>query len=57
MKHSTYTLTYCILAIQYNNKRLNRGQLHVVSSRNYDKKLHTIVCVWNLVMSVGGIFV
>ena len=24
MKHNTYTLTYCILAIQYNNNGLNR---------------------------------
>ena len=27
MKCNTHTLTYCMPTIQYNNKKLNRGQL------------------------------
>ena len=27
MKYNTHTLTYCMPTIQYNNKKLNRGQL------------------------------
>ena len=34
VSNETQYLYSDLLAIQYNNNRLNRGQLHVVSSRN-----------------------
>ena len=51
LKYHTYSLTYCMPMIQYINKKLNRGQLLWPA-----KKWWWISHVWNVVISVGGIF-
>ena len=51
LKYDTYTLTYCMPVIQYINKKLNRGQSLWPAA-----KWWWISHVWNVVISVGGIF-
>ena len=54
-----YNERHCIPVIQYNNKRLNRGQLLWPAACMLINKVNDDACQWNghdVVISVGGIF-
>ena len=47
MKYNTHTLTYCMPAIQYNNKKLNTSQLLSPAAFMFINKVSDDACQWN----------